>query len=184
LDGRLERLTDAVVDGLIDRESYLVRKEKLLSEKLMLEERARDALKDAPSRDHLRQFFELIKSLKNLFISALPSDRREIVEIATSNRTVMEKNVRLEPSNWLRTAQNMLSVYSGDPHRSTFRSLPEVQNEQETPYELERYLALCKRIYDRMRVSEGPTSKQKKYGGPFLEGHKILESHIFRRSPQ
>lgn len=42
------------------------------------------------------------------YLMANPTKKREIVEIATSNRLVRGKHVYLEPSNWLRDPTTQL----------------------------------------------------------------------------
>lgn len=129
-DARLERLTDAVVDQVIDRQTYLKRKEKLLAEKIRLQEQAEKIDTGEDDVANLKRFFELMKSLKNMYIFALPAEKREIVEITTSNRTVANKNVWLEPANWLRAAECAVTAYGGDPHRPTLRRPSPLQDQQ------------------------------------------------------
>ncbi len=128
----LNRLTDAMIDQLIDRDAYLARREGLQTERLRLIEQINKANETPDYVSDVRQFLELIKSLKNLIISAKPPERREIVEITTSNRTVDGKHVALEPSNWLKEAQSVLAAYGGDPHRPTYRTGPDLRNQQVT----------------------------------------------------
>lgn len=55
---------------------------------------------------------------------ANPAEKREIVEITTSNRFVCGKSVCLEPSNWLRDATALLHGLTGPPERTTDRTNP------------------------------------------------------------
>lgn len=121
LEARLDRLTDALIDRLIDEETFKERKERLLVERQTLREKLTSG--DAqPTADDIREFLERIKSLAATYEMALPRQKRQILEWATSNRLVSERNVLVEPSPWLRATQEALSVYSGDPCRDTSRN--------------------------------------------------------------
>ena len=130
IDSRLDRLTDAMVDQVIDRSEYLRRKQTLLLERARLEEQLQ---KGAPKRDDARtigKFLELVRTLSSHYILMLPHEKREIVEMITSNRTVIGKSVVLEPQNWVHTVQNTVSVYGGDPYRGTSRTFNTLRLEQ------------------------------------------------------
>lgn len=130
IDSRLERLTDVMLDGVIDQETYAKRKEALLLERIRVEailENARNKRSDAW---HVEKFLELIKSLVELYRIANPPEKRELVEITTSNRMVAEKNISVEPSNWLTSAEGVLSVYWGAHRRPKSRSSRQVREQQ------------------------------------------------------
>lgn len=121
VESRLQRLADAFIDNMVDEDTYQARRQSLLTEKLRLTaelENERTARDQTPT---LAQFFEHVNSLKNMFISANSDERREIVEITTSKRTVNGKNVGVEPAKWLSDTCSLVSAYSGDPHRPAFR---------------------------------------------------------------
>jgi site-specific DNA recombinase len=123
---RLNRLTDALIDGLIDQDAFSQRKQALLLEEVRLgeAERAAAALHDNLGR--LPEFLELIKSLENLYRLSLPAEKQQIVEIATSNRRVCGKNIYVEPSNWLVQVEQTVSALCGPQHRATDRTEFEV----------------------------------------------------------
>lgn len=127
IDDRLERLTDALIDSLIDRQTFNDRKERLLLERSRLAEAARQTDYEP---GNVRGFLELIKSLAATYEIALPPEKRQITQLATSNRRVAGRNVCLEPSNWLRDAGEVLAGYVGDPHRPTSRNRPELTDQQ------------------------------------------------------
>lgn len=122
INARIERLTDALVDRLIDQDTFNARQQRLLLDKACAEEALAEAAKkhDEPSR--VRKFLELAKSLADMFISAIPEEKRRIAEWATSNRSVAGGNVYLEPSNWLIAVEQMLGVFGGEPYRPTSRT--------------------------------------------------------------
>lgn len=132
VDARLQRLADTFIDEMIDPRTYQSRRETLLTERIRIEEDIRN--EEAADRQAInpQRFFEHINTLPNLFISADPEERREIVEIATSNRVIGLKNVCLEPANWLADIQKVASAYIGDPYRPTFRRHPQSSDNQIT----------------------------------------------------
>ncbi len=129
-ENRLEKLTDAVIDELIDKETFSVRKERLLMEQARLREaQAKDRKKQA-NPAMVKRFLERIKNLAEHYLFAEPQEKRQIVEIATSNRRVAAKNVYLEPSNWLLAAENVLGVFSCADVRASSRRPPETRNSE------------------------------------------------------
>lgn len=130
LDKRLERLTDALIDHLIDTDTFNTRKQTLVLEQLALDELKTKTLESRPSPQKTRKFLELVNSLYATYKIATKSEKREIVKLATSNRMVSGKNVLIEPSNWLQVAQDALGVLLCADDRSTPRSSPDMLDEQ------------------------------------------------------
>lgn len=126
LEARKEKLTDALIDGLIDKDAYESRNEKLLFEQRRLQEKLKDPVDPDAEKERLRKFLEQVKSLAPLYDSAKPHEKRNIVRWATSNRTVAEKSIAFEPSNWLEAAQFVLTAPAGEGFRPTSRTPTEV----------------------------------------------------------
>jgi DNA invertase Pin-like site-specific DNA recombinase len=126
LDARKEKLTDALIDGLIDKDAYQSRTEKLLFEQRRLQEKLQDPVDPDAEKERLRKFLEQVKSLTPLYDSAKPHEKRNIVRWATSNRSVAEKSITFEPSNWLEAAQFVLAAPYGEGQRPTLRTPTEV----------------------------------------------------------
>lgn len=96
---RLNRLTDAYLDQALDKTAFEERKKGLLQDQKTIEENLtnlRRADQAGPSR--LEKFLELAGSASLSHELALPDEKRELVNILTSNRQVAGKNVALEPS--------------------------------------------------------------------------------------
>lgn len=129
-ESRLRRLADAYIDNMVDQNTYQVRRQALLTATIRLREEIENRKSARNRAPDPRRFFEHMKSLPNLYISANLAERREIVEITTSNRSVIGKNVCVEPANWLAEAHSVASVYSGDPYRPTFRRHPLKRSEE------------------------------------------------------
>ena len=119
---KIESLTDALVDRLIDKAAFNERKATLALEKTRLEDAKANALKNMPDAKHVRKFLELIKDLACTYVLGNSAEKREIVELATSNRVVSGKSVYLEPANWLSEAELALAALNGDPDRDTSRT--------------------------------------------------------------
>ncbi len=121
IERRLEQLTDALLDKLIDQVAFNTRKERLLLEQADLKQRIERHRNSQPNPRTIRAFLERVKSLVEHYIFAPPAEKREIVEIAFSNRRVWNKKVYLEPSNWFQATQEAVAVFCGDPSRPTSR---------------------------------------------------------------
>ncbi|WP_127520000.1 recombinase family protein [Mesorhizobium sp. Z1-4] len=130
LESRMDGLTDALLDRLIDKDTFNRRKETLLLEQAELQGKLAEADRQTVSPTQVRSFLERIKSLAEHYVFAQPDEKRQIVEIATSNRTVLGKTVYLEPSNWLRAAQDALAVLECAHSRDNSRRTGKLQKEQ------------------------------------------------------
>ncbi|HET9409271.1 MAG TPA: recombinase family protein [Candidatus Sulfotelmatobacter sp.] len=121
---RLTRLTDAYLEGVLDRDTYTERKETLLREEKDLNEKIAN-LNDADSRGVARveEFLELVKTATNNYKLANPEQKRRLVDKLTSNLGAVTKNldVTLKPE-----AELLLNRPRNDdctPHTSTPRTL-------------------------------------------------------------
>ena len=118
---RLNRLTDALIDGLLDREAFEARKSALLLDIARLEERLREGL-DATTADQ-EKMFELASSLILSYDSADDAHKREIIEITTSNFSVSGKELAITLSEPFLTLSNRHAVSAGGPQRARVRTL-------------------------------------------------------------
>lgn len=98
---RIDRLTDALIERLIDREAFAERRQRLALEEEALEEQRRSMGDRATKAAHMRTLIELANSLVQSHRLAEGAEKRQLLEMTTSNRRVCGKNVYLEPSNWL-----------------------------------------------------------------------------------
>ena len=125
IDARLDGLTDA----LIDKETYAGRKQRLLLEKARLEEELKLKRRRPDDPVNVQKFLELVKTLAATFLFAHAAEKREIVEIATSNRRVHGRYVGLEPANWLTSVEAAIAGLSGGPDRPTSRTSRQMPEE-------------------------------------------------------
>jgi len=124
LNGNLNRLTDAYLDGTIDRETFLRRKESLHQELVQLEARRDDHQRHATSvPNRLEDFLELVSTASLLYETADTAQRRSLLELMTSNRRVDRKNVTFTLPRALSIVAERQRVTSGGPHRGTPRTL-------------------------------------------------------------
>lgn len=121
LEQRKERLTDALIDHLVDQDAYNKRMKALLLESSRLDEQLRAIKQKRGNPDYVCKFLELAKTLAVHYETAKPTKKREIVKMALSNREVFDKNVYVEPSEWLQAAQLAPSVFLCAQGRATSR---------------------------------------------------------------
>lgn len=142
---RLDRLIDAYVEGVLEKDLFEGRKAALLLEQRELQERLSEA-KSEPVvyAERVRQVVELANTAWLSYETQSTDGKRELVDLATSNRIISGKNVSVEPSypfSWLATRH---LVTAGDPQRDIGRShplLPQGQN-------LEALRHVMDKIYD------------------------------------
>lgn len=131
IDDRLEKLEDAAIAQIIDKDGFVTRKQRLMLEKATLEDRQREAIEFHRQPAVIHTFLELLKNLAPLYEIVDPAEKREIVEIALSNRSVQAKKVSVEPSKWLLDTQKALDALSCADDRDTSRTChPQRTHEQ------------------------------------------------------
>lgn len=119
---RIDRLTDALVDRLIDRDAFSDRRQRLALEEVAIDEERREMGDKLAKAAHLRTLIELANNLVLSHRLAESPEKRQLVEMTTSNRHVRGKDVYLEPSNWLDEIENTIGVQCGGPARDRDRT--------------------------------------------------------------
>ena len=127
---RDEALTDALIDRLIDKDTYNIRREKLMLQKAELTEKATRAENLNTVVEDVRKFLELVKSLAGYYQTLNPPERRGFVESTTSNRLVYGKKPVLEPCDWLQAVFDSQAVSCGALSRPKTRTAFGVSNMQ------------------------------------------------------
>ena len=127
LQDRIDRLTDALVDRLIDRETFADRRERLTLDEEALDRERANWDKRAQKAAEMRTLIEIAKDLVSSHRLEDSAQKRQLVEMTTSKRQVFGKNVCLEPSNWLDEVKNTLGVSFGDPGRNRHRRGPDIR---------------------------------------------------------
>lgn len=126
LDRRLEQLTDALLDGLIDKPVFLARKDKLDDDRAQLTAALTQLGEIDDDKRLARNFLELAKSLCLLYQMADTPNKRRLTEIFFSNRTLTGQNLYLEPQKWLRDKAWTISVLCSPPDQTTARTKAEL----------------------------------------------------------
>ncbi len=124
IDDRLGRLTDAYIDGTIEKNLFENRKSSLLTEKRGAEE-ALAFLKADPMAipNRLSRFLELARSVQSRYVTDSPAEKRELVEIVTSNRCVRGRNIDVTLSPPFREIANRAETANSSPSRGIPRTV-------------------------------------------------------------
>jgi hypothetical protein len=123
LTARRARLTDALIDGLLDRELFEERQAALLSEKRTLEEQLAnldDSGMTGPQK--LADFLERLDSAHTLYESGTIDEKRELLAKFTSNWLAAGKDVDFTPLPEVQlVAKRPRNLYGG-PYRDRPRT--------------------------------------------------------------
>ncbi len=121
---RLDRLTDAYVDQLIDKLTFEQRRARLLTEQAVLEEQIQEL---RSGKDHKREkaekILELAESLYSSYDSASEHEKRDLVLEVTSNRELHGKNVAVTLKSPFAEMANRSKTSNGAPSRHELRTL-------------------------------------------------------------
>lgn len=124
LAARLDTITDAVIEGLIDKEAYIERKNAIVRERLRLDEIvARYEAGDPPQATNARRYLELAKRLREGFFLGSPLYARSMVRETLLNFSATGKTVELQ---WCYPFDKLIEhakTLVGDPTRDTRRTL-------------------------------------------------------------
>ncbi|PIR04610.1 MAG: resolvase [Candidatus Liptonbacteria bacterium CG11_big_fil_rev_8_21_14_0_20_35_14] len=113
---RLNRLTDAYLDGTIDTTLYKEKKESLLIERKATEEKlALIKSENMNIPDRIQKYFELAESLYLSYKSANLDEKQELLKMVSSNCGVEGKNVVFMLNFPYSELEKMASVSSGGP---------------------------------------------------------------------
>jgi site-specific DNA recombinase len=127
LKDRLIRLTDAYIDRMIEKDVFESRKASLLIEQQKLEEeRAEIDASESPITDRVAEFLELAGDASFLYKMALREEKRDSLQILTSNRKVCAKKIELTLFSPFQQVANRDKNESGSPHRYIPRTFDEM----------------------------------------------------------
>lgn len=108
IDERMSRLADKFIDGAFDDQMFQAKKNDLTRDRLRWEEIARNRRNREHQIDNLERFLELATRLVFLYDSVDPMQKRELLNFASSNRSVYGKNIAIEPSIGVSAARKLL----------------------------------------------------------------------------
>jgi hypothetical protein len=118
---RIDRLTDAYIDRMIEKDTFESRKATLLMEQKTLEEKIGQP--KSAVLDRLTKFLELAGDAHLLYQTALPEERRELLKVVTSNRAVSGKNIAITLRVPFREVADRYISSNGRPYRGRHRTL-------------------------------------------------------------
>jgi site-specific DNA recombinase len=126
LDGvrtRFGRLTDAFIDGMIEKPIFEARKAAFLNE----EQRAREKVRTLEAGsdgvfERLQRFLELIKNAPVAYQNANPEEKRDLVNNLFSNLALIDKNVDVALKPGVMLIANRPKPQYGAPYRSVHRT--------------------------------------------------------------
>jgi hypothetical protein len=120
---RVSRLTDAYLDGSIEKELLNERRGTLLLEEAGVKQRMQDseAGNDA-TLSHLENYLELIQTASNLHKMTLPYEKRTLVKKLTSNFLLGPENAVITLTNAAQVIANRSLVLSGSANRGVPRT--------------------------------------------------------------
>ncbi len=137
-EDRLSRLTDAFIDGLLDKETFEVRKTALYGERRSL----RDAL-EAPARpdtfaDRALEILGRGNMAESLYEMALTDEKREIVKSVTSDLRACRKSLQITMRPTFQAILDARNSANGAPRQVLPRILRalEAQEESSAPIKL------------------------------------------------
>lgn len=128
VDDRLRRTTDAYIDGTIDKETYISRKEELLTSQM--EFRARIAGLGAGTealRQRAQHVFELLRALQSIMVSASDQRLREMLADTTSNLSAAGKTLTVVWRNPFAKLRKQLTFQLGALDRGDLRTLTKAE---------------------------------------------------------
>lgn len=124
LQERLAKLTDALIDGLLEKETYLARKNRLVSEEQTFKEQLNDL--DAGQDDitkKIEQFLELVNNAYSSYKMANEIEKRELIKIITSNSIANGKTVLFKLNMPFEIVVKRPELPGGSPQRGEDRTL-------------------------------------------------------------
>jgi site-specific DNA recombinase len=124
LRSRLSNLADAYIDGMVEKETYLGKKNALVVEENAVKEKLSNV--DEAEKTVLNRVERFLELVNNAYLSyklANQDERRELVKIVTSNLTVEGKNVVIKLNYPFRMVADRQKLIDGRPQRDRDRNL-------------------------------------------------------------
>lgn len=135
---RKNRLTDAFIDGNLDKPVFEERKASLLWEEKGVEDRIREIESGGPTAlDRTEKFLELANAADFLHKYAAPDEKRNLAKDLFSNLTVTLKNVAIEPKSSVALLVNRSKSACGSPTRVEDRTFTGILSELLKQFERE-----------------------------------------------
>ncbi|AUH34662.1 recombinase family protein [Paracoccus tegillarcae] len=164
-----QTLNEALLSKVVDAETYKQQKERIALERRRFEDCIAKGSENDQSAKTVQIFLELAKTVAGLYETMTCDEKREFLEIATSNRIIKDKNAQLEPRNWLRWVKSDPAFLNGTPARPNSRRphdpayhIEQVMEAMQCD-EAKRFIALCQKMQDRNAAKENPPAKADRF---------------------
>lgn len=119
---RLHRLTDALIDGLLDKELFESRKIAILSEKRALLDRLEAPPSTLSVADKVSNYFELQNTANVRYESDLLPEKRAIIQDLTSNLSAQGNKPAIRLKSPFQEIVNWRLLQNGGPRRGDLRT--------------------------------------------------------------
>ena len=127
LNERLSRLTDGFIDGVIEKEIYLHKKQSfLIKEKEVKKRLSKIEATQAKELQKIKKYLELLNSAYISYKSENYEKRRELIKILTSNFFVKGRTVEIKLNLPFEMIKNRPDVLTGGAKRDTPRTLNKI----------------------------------------------------------
>ena len=124
INKKIDRLTDSFLEGVVDKKTYLRKKESLLHEAKTLDEKEMNISSGSKSDlERMISYLELVISLYSSFFKGNDYFKRKMVNLYTSNRFVDQKNVMVELNSPFKELSEGIKLIYGRPPRTLTRSM-------------------------------------------------------------
>ena len=121
---RLERLTDAYLDNMIEKDVFEERRLTLLAnQKEITFNEAQRSANPAATYDRFHEFLELASSLQQSYELAIGADKRDLVQTVTSNRQAHQKNLAIALQKPFQVLAEVGKPADGDQSRDVPRTV-------------------------------------------------------------
>lgn len=122
IDERLTRLTDALLDGLLDKDAYEIRRGQLLSDRIEIIEEINRVGQSATIQDRLSKLLELTQTAYLLYETGSPDEKRDLIKSVSSNLTLQVKYPAIALRSPYQEIVNWHRLYAGEPSRDRART--------------------------------------------------------------
>ena len=119
-----EKIFDAYLDKLLNKQEYISKKEGIVIGLRKIEEQiSKLEVSKNVIFDEMMKFVELLRSPLKTYLSAIPEDKREFLEIISANLTIKGKSAYFETVSPFRELANRDIFSFGGAERDTHRIL-------------------------------------------------------------
>ena len=118
---RRAQLLDALLEQLIDKQTFEHRNAELLLLETDLCEQVQETIKPRDLERAVKDLVELLQSLCHTYFMANIEEKRQLLEILFANRVITDKNVELSTNIWTKRALETVSVLSSAHLRALCR---------------------------------------------------------------